>query len=123
VPYARRFFLPQWVAFDEQDNLVVGALTEAEAEVASMQRFLFVLHAAVSLAPYMVADGRLSAQALRDPRPVWSISRALARFETRGIIENHTAAVRQPATSTGPEPQFCPTSTTRPWRCALATLR
>ena len=87
VPYARRFFLPQWVAFDEQDNLVVGALTEAEAEVASMQRFLFVLHAAVSLAPYMVADEDYQRKRYGILGQLVNQGRALARFETRGIIE------------------------------------
>jgi hypothetical protein len=59
VPYveaARRFYLPQWVAFDDEGHLVVGGVSEAEADVASMQRYLSVLHAAVGLAPYMVAD-------------------------------------------------------------------
>ena len=87
VPYARRFFLPQWVAFDEQDNLVVGALTEAEADVASMQRFLFVLHAAVSLAPYMVADEDYQRKRYGILGQLVNQGRALARFETRGIIE------------------------------------
>jgi hypothetical protein len=87
VPYARRFFLPQWVAFDEQDNLLVGSLTEAEAEVASMQRFLFVLHAAVSLAPYMVADEDYQRKRYGILGQLVNQGRALARFETRGIID------------------------------------
>ena len=48
VPAARRFYLPQWVAFDDQDRLLVNTLSEAEAQVASMQRFLTILHAAVA---------------------------------------------------------------------------
>ena len=59
VPYveaARRFYLPQWVAFDDEGHLLVGSVNEAEADIASMQRYLSVLHAAVGLAPYMVAD-------------------------------------------------------------------
>ena len=43
VPAARRFYLPQWVAFDEQDNLLVGSLKEAEAHLASMERYVDLL--------------------------------------------------------------------------------
>ena len=48
VPYveaARRFYLPQWVAFDDEGHLLVGGVNEAEADIASMQRYLSVLHA------------------------------------------------------------------------------
>jgi hypothetical protein len=56
VPAARRFYLPQWVAFDDQGTLLVNSTDEAKAHIASMQKFLEVLFAARSLAPYMVAD-------------------------------------------------------------------
>ncbi|MBN2388608.1 MAG: hypothetical protein JXB85_16445 [Anaerolineales bacterium] len=56
VPAARRFYLPQWVAFDDQGKLLVSSTAEAEAHIASMQRFLEVLFGARSLAPYIVAD-------------------------------------------------------------------
>jgi hypothetical protein len=56
VPAARRFFLPQWVAFDDAGRLLVGSIEEAEAHLASMQRYVFVLHAAVALTPFIVAD-------------------------------------------------------------------
>ena len=56
VPAARRFYMPQWVAFNEQGNLLVNSVNEAEAHVASMQRFLMILNTAVALAHYMVAD-------------------------------------------------------------------
>lgn len=59
VPYvlaARRFYLPQWVAFDEQNNLLVNSINEAQAHINSMQRYLEILHAAVDLAPYMLSD-------------------------------------------------------------------
>jgi hypothetical protein len=95
VPYARRFYLPQWVAFDEHDNLVVGSHTEAEADIASMQRFLFVLHAAVSLAPYMVADEDYQRKRYGILGQLVNQGRALARFETRGII--HTIQRRAAA--------------------------
>jgi hypothetical protein len=56
VPAARRFYLPQWVAFGDKGELLVSSAKQAEAHVASMQHFLTVLFAARSLAPYMVAD-------------------------------------------------------------------
>jgi GNAT superfamily N-acetyltransferase len=56
VPYARRFYLPQWVAFDNEGKLLVRSVSDAEAAVASMQRFLAILHTAVYLAHYMVVD-------------------------------------------------------------------
>lgn len=56
VPAARRFYLPQWVAFDDEGKLLVHSTGEAEAHIGSMQRFLDVLFGARSLAPYTVAD-------------------------------------------------------------------
>ena len=56
VPAARRFYLPQWVAFDNNGKMLVNTTDEAEAHIASMQRFLDVLFATRSLAPYMIAD-------------------------------------------------------------------
>ncbi len=55
VPDARRFFLPQWVAFDLSGKLLVGSEKDAQSHVQSMQRYVQVLHRASSLAPYMVA--------------------------------------------------------------------
>jgi hypothetical protein len=36
--------------------MVVNSISEAEAHIASMQRYLFILHASVGIASYMVAD-------------------------------------------------------------------
>ena len=86
VPAALRFYLPQWVAFDEADHLLVGSVAEAEAHVASMQRYLAVLHAAVGLAPYMVADDDYQAKRYGMLGQLVNQGRALARYETREII-------------------------------------
>jgi len=86
VPAALRFYLPQWVAFDDSDHLLVGSIAEAEAHVASMQRYLAVLHAAVGLAPYMVADDDYQAKRYGMLGQLVNQGRALARFETRDII-------------------------------------
>ncbi|MFM8319730.1 MAG: hypothetical protein ACKOC5_02360 [Chloroflexota bacterium] len=88
VPYveaARRFYLPQWVALGQNDALLVGSVQEAEAHIASMQRYLAVLHAAVSLAPYIVADPEYQQKRYGMLGQLVNQGRALARYETREI--------------------------------------
>jgi hypothetical protein len=86
VPAARRFYLPQWVAFDDQGRLLVGTVNEAEAHIASMQRFLAILHASVSLAPYVVADEEYQQKRYGILGQLVNQGRALARYETQEII-------------------------------------
>ncbi|PKN91632.1 MAG: hypothetical protein CVU44_18805 [Chloroflexi bacterium HGW-Chloroflexi-6] len=86
VPYARRFYLPQWVAFDDQDNLLVGSLKEAEAHLASMQNFTNILHAASALAAYIVADAEYQKKRYGMLGQMVNQGRALARYKTREII-------------------------------------
>jgi hypothetical protein len=86
VPAARRFYLPQWVAFDSQDKLIVNSIGEAEAHIASMQRFLTILFAARSLAPSMVADGEFEQKRYGMLGQLVNQGRALARYQTREII-------------------------------------
>ena len=86
VPAARRFYLPQWVAFDNQDKLLVGSLKEAEAHLASMERFVDVLHTAVSLAPYIVADPVYQEKRYGMLGQLVNQGRALARYQMREII-------------------------------------
>jgi hypothetical protein len=89
VPYveaARRFYLPQWVAFDDQGHLLVGSVSEARADIASMQRFLSVLHAAVGLAPYIVADEEYQQKRYGILGQLVNQGRALAHYEVEQII-------------------------------------
>ena len=86
VPYARRFYLPQWVALDDQGQLLVGSVNEAEAHIASMQSFLFVLHSAVSLAPYMIADLEYQQKRHGMLGQLINQGRALATYETLAMI-------------------------------------
>ena len=89
VPYveaARHFYLPQWVAFDDQGRLVVGSVGEAEAHIASMQRYLGVLHAAVGLAPFMVADEEYQQKRYGILGQLVNQGRALAQYEVEEII-------------------------------------
>jgi hypothetical protein len=87
MPYARRFFLPQWVALDADDGLLVHSVNQAEADLASMQQYLKVLHAAISLAAYMVADPEYQRKRHGMLGQLINQGRALARFQTREIIE------------------------------------
>jgi hypothetical protein len=95
VPAARRFFLPQWVAFDDRDKLLVNSVEEAEAHLASMQRFLSILHTAFALAPYVVADDQYQQKRYGMLGQLINQGRALARYETREII--HTIKSRAAA--------------------------
>ena len=87
VPFARRFYLPQWVAFNADDTLVVGSLAEAEAHLGSMQRFVGVLHAAVALAAYFVADETYQQKRYGMLGQLINQGRAFARYQTRQIIQ------------------------------------
>jgi hypothetical protein len=86
VPAARKFYLPRWVAFDDKGQLLVKSANEAEAHVASMQRFLGILHMAVSLAPYIVADEDYQRKRYGMLGQLVNQGRALARYETEEII-------------------------------------
>lgn len=86
VPAARKFYLPQWVAFDDEGRLLVNSVNEAEAHIASMQRYLDVLHAAVALAPYMVADEEYQRKRYGMLGQLINQGRKLARYETEEII-------------------------------------
>jgi hypothetical protein len=86
TPAARRFYLPQWVAFDDQDRLLVNSLNEAEADISSMQQFVAILHAAASLAPYIIADEDYQRKRYGMLGQLINQGRALARYRTQEII-------------------------------------
>jgi len=86
VPAAQRFYLPQWVAFDDECHLLVNSVNEAEAHLASMQSFIAVLHRAISLAPYIVADPEYQQKRYGMLGQLINQGRCLAQFETEEII-------------------------------------
>jgi hypothetical protein len=89
VPYvskARRFYLPQWVAFDDELNMLVKSTEEAEAHIASMQRFLDVLFAVRSLAPFMIADDEFEKKRYGMLGQLVNQGRALALYMNKEII-------------------------------------
>ena len=98
VPYseaARKFYLPQWVALDEQDRLLVNTLSEAEAHLASMQQYLEILHLARAFASYIVVDTQFQQKRYGMLGQMINQGRALARYEMSGIIEEiRTRAAR-----------------------------
>jgi hypothetical protein len=87
VPAARRFYLPQWVAFDERGRLLVGSIRQAEASIASMQAFLQILHTAFSLAPYIAADPVYQSKRNGMLGQLINQGRALSTYSTHEVIE------------------------------------
>jgi hypothetical protein len=86
VPYARKFFLPQWVAFNENGDLLAKSVEEAEAHIKSMQRFMEVLFLAVALAPYISADNEYAKKRYGMLGQLINQGRALAIFQAKAII-------------------------------------
>jgi len=86
VPAARKFFLPQWVAFDDHGKLLVGSVEEAEAYVQSMQRYVMILHRALSLAPYISANEEYQHKRYGILGQLVNQGRVLANFKTNEII-------------------------------------
>ncbi len=86
VPYARKFFLPQWVAFDENGDLLVKSVEEARAHIKSMQRFMEVLFLAVALAPYISADEEYTKKRYGMLGQLVNQGRALAIYQAEAII-------------------------------------
>ncbi len=87
VPAARRFYLPQWVAFDGDCHLLVNSVNEAESHLTSMQMYLSILHGAVSLAPYIVADTLYQQKRYGMLGQLVNQGRALAQYETVEMIQ------------------------------------
>jgi hypothetical protein len=86
-PAALRFFLPQWVAFDEKDRLLAASLQEAEAHIRSMQTFVRILHEAVAIAPCMVADETYQRKRMGILGQLVNQGRALGRHEVQEMIK------------------------------------
>jgi len=90
VPYphaALRFFLPQWVAFDEKDRMLTNTLEEAESHIRSMQAFLRILHHAVAIDPYFVADETYQRKRTGMLGQLVNQGRALSRYQTQELVK------------------------------------
>ncbi|MBI3153660.1 MAG: hypothetical protein HYZ21_16125 [Chloroflexi bacterium] len=86
VPFARKFYLPQWVAFDEKGEMLVKSVDEAKAHVKSMQRFMEVLFLAVALAPYISTDEEYGKKRYGMLGQLVNQGRALAIYQVKEII-------------------------------------
>jgi hypothetical protein len=86
VPYARKFFLPQWVAFDQNGEILVKSVDEANGHVQSMQRFMEVLFLAVALAPYISVDEEYAKKRYGMLGQLVNQGRLLAGYQTKEII-------------------------------------
>ena len=86
VPYARKFYLPQWVAFDQNGNLLAKSVEEAEAHIKSMQKFMEVLFLTVALAPYISADEEYTKKRYGMLGQLVNQGRALAIYQSKEII-------------------------------------
>ncbi len=95
VPAARRFFLPQWVAFDEQDQLLVNSEREAEGYIENMQRYLQILHVAADLKPSITVDRVYQQKRCGMLGQLVNQGRALARFQTLDIIQTIKARAKR----------------------------
>ncbi len=91
APYieaASHFFLPQWVAFDEQGQLLLTSIQEAQAIIASLQKYLFLLEKAVQIAPFMIADETWQQKHYGIVGQLVNQGRSLAIYQTHAIIKN-----------------------------------
>ena len=101
VPSARKFFLPQWVAFDERGKMLAGSISEAEAHVQSMQRYLMILHRALALAPYMSANEEYQLKRYGILGQLVNQGRALADYKTAEIISEIKARAEKQTLNRG----------------------
>ncbi len=101
VPAARKFFLPQWVAFDEEGKLLVGSVKEAEAHIQSMQRYAMILHRALSLAPYISANEEYQRKRYGILGQLINQGRALANFKTDEIVSEIKKRVEKQSLNRG----------------------
>ena len=101
VPAARRFFLPQWVAFNQDGGLLVGSVKEAEAHIQSMQRYVMILHRALSLAPYISVNEEYRRKRYGILGQLINQGRSLANFKTKEIISEIKRRVEKQSLNRG----------------------
>jgi hypothetical protein len=86
VAAARRFYLPQWVAFDEKDELLTGSIQQAEAHISSLQNAVHILQDAEAICPCVVVDEAYQRKRAGLLGQLVNQGRALARYYTSQII-------------------------------------
>jgi hypothetical protein len=83
------------VAFDDAGRLLVNQISDAEAYLASMQQFMALLHMAVALAAYVIADETYQQKRYGMMGQLINQGRALAHYQTREIAQT----IKQRATA------------------------
>ena len=101
VPAARSFFLPQWVAFNQDGGLLVGSVKEAEAHIQSMQHYVMILHRALSLAPYISVNEEYRRKRYGILGQLINQGRSLANFKTNEIISEIKRRVEKQSLNRG----------------------
>lgn len=86
IPTAHQFFLPQWVAFGEADQLLVASTQEAEDIIRSLQNAVRLLQEAESVCIYIAADETYQRKRAGLLGQLIYQGRALARYHTNQII-------------------------------------
>lgn len=99
--YALDFFMPQWVAFDDQDNLLVNSVEEAWSCITASQDYLSILKVAVGLAPYFIVDEGYQRKRFAMLAQLINQGQALARHETSGIIRRLKQRVAEQSLNRG----------------------
>jgi len=87
LPAAMRFFMPQWIAFETNGNMLVHTTAESESHITAMQKYLSILHMAVGLSPCMVADRDYLQKRNGILGQLVNQGRLLAKYQTNEIIE------------------------------------
>ena len=101
VPAARKFFLPQWVAFDDKGKLLVGSVSEAESHVRSTQQYVTILHRALAFAPYISASEEYQQKRYGILGQLVNQGQALANFKTQEIIRKIRERVEKQSLNRG----------------------
>jgi hypothetical protein len=90
---AQRFFIPQWVAFGDDDQLLVPSTLEAEVLISSLQNAIRILQDAEDICLSIVADETYQRKRAGLLGQLVNQGRALARYYTRQIITRIHARV------------------------------
>jgi len=89
IPYvngAQRFFVPKWVAFGEEDQMLTASFLEAETFIYSLQNAVRLLQDAEAICNSIVADEAYQRKRAGLLGQLVNQGRALARSYTRQII-------------------------------------
>jgi len=85
--YASGFFLPKYVAINEQNQLLVGDLQGAITDVETLQQYSVILDAVVNIAPYMVVNEEFQVKRYGILGQLVNQGRALANYQVEILCQ------------------------------------